>query len=308
MATQSIQDGMLIDRGSSYNPNPNVPSDGRGTVALSETTGSTVSDYLGFGSYSGSDIKVIVHYPKTTAVRLAIEEDRKETIREIEEQESLLTAATDPNTKNQIEEVLSGLNSKLDTISIEDYTLKELPTSKVLGEVQSISWSIYREKTAVRSLGSIYPKAFVRGPLSVGGTMIFSIFNKHVFHELLGLNLRMYNTGSSDYDRFKDTTNLSNQLPPLDISLVFANEYGAISHMGLWGIEFVQEGGTFSIEDIFSESVVQYVARDIDPIRIAGQRKLNNQGVSNVWTDTASDLMLKEQNNFAYQTRRNPFI
>lgn len=308
MATQSSTDGLLIDRGNGNSPNPTVSSDGRSTVAPSETTWSSVSDYLGFGSYSGADIKVIVHYPKSTAIRLAIEENRARVWGEIDKQEKLKSEATDPHEINNINEVIKGLDSELDTLSKENLSLKDLPTSKVLGEVQSVSWSVYREKKAVRALGSTYPKSFTRGPLTIAGTMVFTIFNKHVLHELLGLNLRMYNTGTSDYDRFKDTTNLIHQLPPLDFSFVFANEYGAISHMGIWGVDFVQEGGTFSIEDIFSESVVQYVARDIDPIRIAGKRKINNQGVTNTWTDTASDLMLKEQNNFAYRIRRNPFI
>jgi hypothetical protein len=308
MPTQSIKDGLLISRRDEYNPNQNVPSDERGTLAISETTGQSVSDYMGFGSYSGSDIKVIVHYPKTTAIRLAIEEERAKVNKDIEENQVSLNNTTDPHEKNRLEEELKGLTSELDTISEETYSLRDLPTSKVLGEVQSVSWSIFREKAPFRSLGSIYPKSYVRGPLTVGGTMIFTLFNKHVLHELLGLNLRMYNTGTSDFDNYKDTTNLIHQLPPLDFSFVFANEYGAVSHMGLWGVDFVQEGGTFSIEDIFSETVVQYVARDIDPIRLAGRRKINNQGVTKAWTDTASDLMLKEQNNYAYRTRRNPFI
>jgi len=101
---------------------------------------------------------------------------------------------------------------------------------------------------------------------------------------------------------------LIDQLPPLDISLIFANEYGAISHMGIWGVEFMQEGATFSIEDIFSESVVQYVARDLDPMRLVSKREKNGQGVDPTWSKTASNLSYEKANLNAHITRRNPYI
>jgi hypothetical protein len=78
--------------------------------------------------------------------------------------------------------------------------------------------------------------------------------------------------------------------------------------MGLYGVEFVQDGGTFSIEDIFTESVVQYVARDIDPMRIAGLRKVNGKGLTEEWTMTAKGLAYQKAKENSQITRRNPFI
>lgn len=143
---------------------------------------------------------------------------------------------------------------------------------------------------------------------TIAGSMVFTLFHEHVLHEVLNLNLGIYNTGTSDHDPYLNTTNLPDQLPPLDISLVFANEYGAISHMGLWGLEFVQEGATFSIQDIFSESIVQYVARDMDPMRVASLRKLDGQGVTDAWTDSASGLTRRKKEENAHLKKRNPFL
>lgn len=143
---------------------------------------------------------------------------------------------------------------------------------------------------------------------TIGGSMIFTVFHQHVLHELLALNLGMFSTGTSDHDNFRYSTNLADQVPPIDISLVFANEYGAISHMGIWGLEFVQEGGTFSIEDIFSESQVQYVARDLDPMRLVNSRKIDSQGVTTQWTKTASNLLYEQQGLTEHLRRRDPFI
>jgi len=77
--------------------------------------------------------------------------------------------------------------------------------------------------------------------------------------------------------------------------------------MGFWGVEFFQEGGTFSIEDIYSENVIHYVTRDIDPMRIVEQREIDGHGVSKEWNKTAS-TMLSENQLTSSRIRRNPFI
>jgi hypothetical protein len=140
--------------------------------------------------------------------------------------------------------------------------------------------------------------------------MIFTVFYEHVFNQLMRANLRYYNTGTSDFDRYAYTTMLADQMPPIDISLVFANEYGAVSYMGLTGVEFFQEGGTFSVEDIYSESTIQYIARDLDPMRAIDKREIDGRGVSESWVNTASNILQEERylNSSGHILRRNPFI
>jgi hypothetical protein len=46
--------------------------------------------------------------------------------------------------------------------------------------------------------------------------------------------------------------------------ILFGNEYGSQAILKLYGVEIVQEGQTHSINDIYSENIMQYVARDID--------------------------------------------
>jgi hypothetical protein len=77
--------------------------------------------------------------------------------------------------------------------------------------------------------------------------------------------------------------------------------------MGLWGVEFFQEGGTFSIEDIYSENTLQYVARDLDPMRAAGERLIDGQGVTPAWVLTATDMTISDKISGTL-VRRNPFI
>lgn len=134
----------------------------------------------------------------------------------------------------------------------------EFVTTKVLAELQTISISTYREKTPVRACGNVGVKGYARGTRTVAGSMIFTIFDRNVLFELL-------ETSSYDADdQFQSA--IKDQLPPMDLTISFANEYGALSRMSLYGVEFVSEGQTMSIEDIILEDVCQFVARDVDPM------------------------------------------
>lgn len=53
------------------------------------------------------------------------------------------------------------------------------------------------------------------------------------------------------------------QLPPFDITLAAANEYGALSVMRIFGVELLNEGYGVSIDDIVSEQQHTYVARTV---------------------------------------------
>ena len=132
--------------------------------------------------------------------------------------------------------------------------------TKVLAELQTISISSYREKVAARSLGTTQVKGYTRGPRTVAGSMIFTVFDRNVLFGLLDADASDF---SAD-DQFSAA--ILDQLPPMDISISFANEYGSLSRMTLYGVEFVSEGHTMSIEDLLLEDVVQYVARDVDPM------------------------------------------
>lgn len=55
----------------------------------------------------------------------------------------------------------------------------------------------------------------------------------------------------------------SDQIPPFDITLAAANEYGALAVMRIYGIEILNEGYGVSIDDIVSEQQMTYVARTL---------------------------------------------
>lgn len=53
------------------------------------------------------------------------------------------------------------------------------------------------------------------------------------------------------------------QIPPFDITLAAANEYGALAVMRIYGVDLLNEGYGVSVDDIVSEQQYTYVARTI---------------------------------------------
>ena len=201
---------------------------------------------------------------------------------------------------------------------------RELVNNRVLAELQTISISSFREKTPVRACGEVGVKGYTRGTRTVAGSMIFTVFDRDVLFSLL-------ESSSFDADdNFRSA--IKDQLPPMDFTILFANEAGALSRMGLYGVEFVSEAKTMSIEDIILEDVCQFVARDVDPMTPAlteGGDPYNtvllnyNQAIAqgrgdNPRTDLRAsdlkggqfDLQPNEQNSAArrFRNRANPFF
>lgn len=123
-----------------------------------------------------------------------------------------------------------------------------------LGQVTTLTYSTYRETSPVRTLGRINVKGFSRGQRTIAGTIIFTVFEKHVVNQL-----------KEEIDYLKYIKKLKPcELPPFDIMLSFGNEYGSSAKLFVYGVEVVDEGKIFSVEDMFTENTWSYMARDID--------------------------------------------
>jgi hypothetical protein len=282
-----------------------------GNSAYDNGTRSPVGSPFLSGSYSGCDAKIVVHIPiNNTNGQLEIQ-NLKNRLTELDQE--YYDFRVSPSRAQQIKELQGVITTKISNIQEAIASSSGAVMTKVLIEAQTMSLSVFRPKTPVRCLGAVYPRSFVRCSRTIAGTLIFTVFHKHVLQELLTAGLNPYSTGQvgRDYDFYHDTTMLPDQLPPLDVTMVFANEYGNTSYLTVWGLEFVSEGTTFSIEDLFSESTMQFVARDIDPIRDSLSRATDvNNGVL---TDkfkprTASQLRWEELQKDATAKRRNPYI
>jgi hypothetical protein len=179
-------------------------------------------------------------------------------------------------------------------------TVKEEATQVVtLASLQTFSIQTHREKYAVRALGQSSVRGYSRGPRTIAGSMICTVFNEHVLARL------MYAMGNSKrYGELDELKSLvPDQLPPIDLTVIFANEYGSISRMGIYGVEFVNDSKTFSIEDLFSENPINFVARDVDLMTSVGRVRLSDvQGRVHDGEGknlTATDLMLSSKQKYS---------
>lgn len=126
-----------------------------------------------------------------------------------------------------------------------------------LGELQTISYSIHRENSPVRLLGHVNAAGFVKGPRTIAGSLIFTVFDTYTFYRLKS---------------FRDAISasiwpLADMLPPFDVVITFSNEYGRFSKMRIYGISIIDEGQTMSVDDLVTEQTYTYMARGIQPIK-----------------------------------------
>lgn len=133
-----------------------------------------------------------------------------------------------------------------------------LPGGKpiVLGELQTISYSVYRPTSPVFALGQRNAKGVVRGARTIAGSLIFTVFDRHVLRSAI-----------NDYNsRVKDPCKAykSDELPGFDVTISFMNEYSQSSKMTIYGVHLISEGQTMSIEDMITENVMEFMAMDID--------------------------------------------
>jgi hypothetical protein len=131
------------------------------------------------------------------------------------------------------------------------------PILKVLANLQTISYSV------VRALGFVGEKGRVRGGRTVAGSMVFTVFDRHVLFDIMriksGDNARN-NTGLSSLDLGHI---LVDQLPLFDVIINFSNEYGHSAQMAIIGCDIHSEGQVMSIQDMLTENTVQYTAQHI---------------------------------------------
>lgn len=126
----------------------------------------------------------------------------------------------------------------------------------ILGELQTISYSIHRESAPVRLLGNVNPAGFVRGPRTIAGSLIFTQFHEYAFYRLTQFREQIR------HNLFP----LADMLPSFDIILTFSNEFGVYSKMKIMGVTIVDEGGTMSVDDLVSEQTYTYMAKGIQPL------------------------------------------
>lgn len=173
----------------------------------------------------------------------------------------------------------------------------------VVGELQAITYSVSREKAPVYTMGSAEPRSFSRGKRGIAGTLVFTVFDRDALIEGLkehiaqaasfqriggDINMQPMTiddwdskmsstvqselTGNTSSDAANITTKIAataspkyaDEIPPFDITISFANEYGQKAVLVVYGCEILNEGSGFSIDSVTSEKACTFVARKVE--------------------------------------------
>jgi hypothetical protein len=197
-------------------------------------------------------------------------------------------------------------------------TVEGQPVAIEMKNIQTISYSIFREKIAVRALGFIGEKGKARGTRTVAGSIVFTTFDQHPLLQVMRKNpgdmsyLEINSNGLNQLEYL-----LPDQLPPLNVVMQFANEVGRQAEIVLFGLEFMTEGQVMSIHDMVTENTMQFTAQHIavmrpgqfesaysqgDPADAAGPA-VNNRSFSSIMNNKNRT---PELNEFIYRSS-NPF-
>ena len=133
--------------------------------------------------------------------------------------------------------------------------------SKVVGNVQTISYSIHNEKMPVRVLGNMNMRSVVFGNRMIAGSMVFIVFDRHWANYFMDEYLKSVKSNAHM---------LTDEMPPINITISMANEYGDRSSLVLYGVTFVNEGQNMSTNDMYTENTFEYFAKDIDYLTSQG--------------------------------------
>ena len=158
---------------------------------------------------------------------------------------------------------------------------------KVIGELQGVSFSVTREKAPIYTMGSADPRSFSRGKRGIAGSVIFTVFDRNALLEVFknmedrsgwffahDTDVQKHSDDESRGQQVWQDINTDSswqppwypdQIPPFDIVLTAANEYGQVAQMSIRGVEILNEGSGISIDDIVTEEQMTFVAREIVP-------------------------------------------
>ena len=164
-----------------------------------------------------------------------------------------------------------------------------------IGALSGITFSVTREKAPIYTMGSPNPRSFSRGKRGIAGSLIFTVFDRPALYDMLaghnnGEDMKYWtrthnilggqntiNTHRGIAQVGNDTQSVvssvpyyADQIPPFDITITFANEYGQAAARSIYGVELLNEGSGASMDDIVLEETMTYVARELGPMYSIG--------------------------------------
>ena len=80
----------------------------------------------------------------------------------------------------------------------------------------------------------------------------------------------------------------ADEIPPFDITISFANEYGQKARLVIYAVELLNEASGFSIDNVTSEKACTFVARRVEYMRPVGEGTTDAQAQAGTGTNKDS--------------------
>ena len=195
----------------------------------------------------------------------------------------------------------------------------------IVGELQGLSYTVQREKAPMYVLGNADPVSFSRGKRGIAGSLVFLMFDRsalldafadspflawvHDFAAVVGDPITT--APSVNTDAIPGTAGASSavtggvaqsialdkvlvrpvyhdQILPFEVVVTAVNEYGANANMKVHGVEIINVGSGFSIDDMQIDEACTFIARALTNWKPGTQIKIPNFTLN---TDTLTDTL-----------------
>jgi len=181
-----------------------------------------------------------------------------------------------------------------------------------IGTLMGITWSVTREKAPLYTMGSPNPRSFTRGKRGIAGSLIFTTFDRPGLYNMIAEHqdkdhfryfTRTHNimpgamsgdqgelshrgivpVSQQELDIRSGVPYYADQIPPFDVTITFANEYGQTAVKSIYGLEILNEGSGASMDDIVIEETMTFVARDVGPM--IATKSVRHDGTDSPFSD-----------------------
>lgn len=149
-------------------------------------------------------------------------------------------------------------------------------------------------------MGSADPRSFSRGKRGIAGSLVFTVFDREVFSsfakEADDKDFTQFWTNKGNIGKATETDNIwstnqfynmstdawedlleekpeeafqktdyryTDEIMPFDVTITMHNEYGQSASMSILGVEILNEGSGFGIDDITTSKACTFIARKI---------------------------------------------
>lgn len=209
----------------------------------------------------------------------------------------------------------SGTDVKAYALDIEGENFHQLKA------LSTISIQVNEQKSPVRRLGRQHVTGFTRSIKTVAGTMVFVILNDHPLKGLIA-NGNIFLSSRHVLDDTNKKYQSTNILP-FNLKLIYQTEHATnnTAEINVYGIEVISQSIVTSSNDMVTEMVIQFLAKDYKEFYhsgIANQRLaedtmnaeneyvrqediLNQMNLENIYNEEQIQYDIAEQENQLYQ-------